>query len=472
MNMLNRSETIDALLIFTPIDHKYQDALTHYAPSLGLVALENYLFSYNYRVKIIDGSVCYSKKEIISYLLREKPHFVGQSVQLISYKNALEIARVVHSYGGINILGGHHATQMADAILHNQHDLIDYICTGDGECAWRNLLDGMPPTQIPNLVYYDNGNIRHNPVVELDLCQLPTLDYSRIDLKPYQQKLAESCFSGNTYKNYLRFYSHKGCGNRVGSEGCIFCGRADHNVRFKQPEAYWADVYHCVNEQNADYIFDVGDDFLYSHAYLDRILQTRPDDLKHYDMGVFGRANRVDAYTAGVLRKIGVVDITIGFESGDEQVLNRCNKLFSTPEQNLRAADYLTREGIDITASYVLGMPGETTASLANTIRNAKTVIEMVQARLGRPPKEMVANLLEPTPGSPAFRSLVKAYPEIYALKDELDLEQMQRDYFRYYFGLDTLQKYQEFRKELRKAALEIHGMVEFSDAQGWLNGE
>lgn len=32
------------VLIFTPIDKKYQDAFTHYAPPLGLVALENFYF--------------------------------------------------------------------------------------------------------------------------------------------------------------------------------------------------------------------------------------------------------------------------------------------------------------------------------------------------------------------------------------------------------------------------------------------
>ncbi len=470
--MYKNTESPSAVLIFTPIDKKYQDALSHYAPPLGLVALENYLFKNDISVKIIDGSVIYSQEEIIAYLLEKQPNFVGQSVQLISYANALEIAQIVHSYGGINILGGHHATQMMNAILQNQHNLVDYIILGDGELAWHGLLTGQPLQDIPNIAYVDSNSIYCNSILSLDLDLLPTLDYNRVDLEPYQKRLAQSVYSSGMYKNYLRFYSHKGCGNRIGSNGCVFCGRADHNVRFKSPKSYWADVYHCINEQNADYIFDVGDDFLYSKKYLEELLEVRPEELKKYDLGIFGRANRVDPYVSSLLRKIGVVDVTIGFESGDEEVLKKCNKLFSTPEQNIYAVECLTCEGIDITASYVLGLPGETEKSLKNTIKNANKVINMVQQRLGHPPKEMVANLLEPTPGSPIFKNLVKVYPEKYYMKDKLDLEQMQRDYFRYYFGLDSLQKYKAFRRLLRETALEIHSMVGFSDAQGWLTEE
>lgn len=462
----------EVTLIFTPIDNRYQDALTHYAPSLGLVALENYLFCNNIPVTIIDGSVVYSKDEIITYLLNKRPMFVGQSIQLISYANALDIAEVVHSYGGINVLGGHHATQMADAILHNHSNLIDYVIVGDGELAWYGLLTGQSVQEIPNIVYINEEKICHNHVVELNLDLLPTLNYSRVDLLPYQKRLRESIYSDGSYTNYLRIYSHKGCGNRINGNGCVFCGRADHNVRFKGVKKYWDEIIHCVNDQHADYIFDVGDDFLYSQHYLTELVEARPIELNKFDMGVFGRANRVNPFTASILHQIGVVDVTIGFESGDVEVLKNCNKLFSSPEQNIRAADYLTQEGIDITASYVLGMPGETERSLKNTVKNAKEVVNIVTSRLGRPPKEIVANLLEPTPGSPAFKNLVKAYPERYVLKDRLDLEEMQRDYFRLYFGLDTLSKYKAFRRILRNAALEIHSLVNFSDAQGWLSNE
>ena len=131
----------DIVLIFTPIDYRYKDAETHYAPPLGLIAIENYLHTHNRECTILDGSVVYSKKEILDILKKYKPMFVGQSIQLISYKNALEIAEFVHSYGGINIFGGHHATQMSDVIIENKGHFVDYIIQGDGEEAWLKIIN-------------------------------------------------------------------------------------------------------------------------------------------------------------------------------------------------------------------------------------------------------------------------------------------------------------------------------------------
>ena len=149
-----------------------------------------------------------------------------------------------------------------------------------------------------------------------------------------------------------------------------------------------------------------------------------------------------------------------------------CNKAASSPEQNIRAAECLTKYGIDITASYVLGLPGETEKSLYNTVNNAQKVCEIITRTLGHPPKELVANLLEPSPGSPAFKEIVRKYPKKYEHKDDLDLEELQRDYFYCYFDIRNVNEYNAFRKKLRWAAKEIHSMVEFSDSQGWLEGE
>jgi len=57
-------------LVFSPIDLKYQDAKTHYAPPLGLVALENHISRtcQNIKVTILDGSVTYSIQDIIRFI--------------------------------------------------------------------------------------------------------------------------------------------------------------------------------------------------------------------------------------------------------------------------------------------------------------------------------------------------------------------------------------------------------------------
>ncbi|WP_025692160.1 B12-binding domain-containing radical SAM protein [Paenibacillus zanthoxyli] len=461
-------------LIFTPIDKRYKDALTHYAPSLGLIALENYLRKYspNTRISIIDGSVSHTMDDIIHFLYKEKPDIVGQSIQQISYENALTIAWHAREVGCLNLFGGQHASQMAEAIVYNQN-IVDYVCVGDGEETLLGLVQGRPIKEIPNLVFCRNNTIFKTDPFELQLEQVPQLDYSAVAFEPYQELLKETDFTNpNPITNYLRIYSHKGCGNRRNSVGCVFCGRADQGVRFKSPAQFWEDITVATTVHKADYIFDVGDDFLYDHDWVEQVAKIKPDIDHKFELGIFARANRVTPDACQHLKEIGVSDVVIGFESGDEQVLKLCNKRDTSPETSVYAAQVLAESGIDITASFVLGLPGENAQSLIKTIACAKNIVDIITQRLGRPPREMVGNLIEPSPGSPIHRRLLKAYPDKYYMKDHIPLEEMQRDYFKCYFGLDTLDSYRSFRRQLREAALEIHSLVSFSDAQGWLADE
>ena len=127
--------------------------------------------------------------------------------------------------------------------------------------------------------------------------------------------------------------------------------------------------------------------------------------------------------------------------------------------------------GIGITPSYVLGLPGESQRSLHNTVSHARALYELSVSKLGMPPGEMVANLLEPLPGSNAFELLEKRYPYKYLEEDELEMEILQKDYFSLVFNLDT-RGYEEFRTKMREAGKEINRMAGFSDPQGWLSGE
>ncbi len=462
-------------LIFTPIDIKYKDALTHYAPPLGLVALANYIGEKlpEVKISILDGSVVHSLESIIEFIENEKPDIVAQSIQHISYENALIIARHAHGINAINVLGGQHATQLADAIVYNQEGLIDYVSIEDGEESMVGLIMEKPIESIPNLVMCKHGNITQTGYFQLDLNSVPKLDYSMVDFAPYKALLKNTNFtSPNPITNYLRVYSHKGCGNRENSVGCLFCGRADKGVRFKTPETFWEEIKTCVDVYKADYIFDVGDDFLYSHEWVAKVAGSRPQIQNKFELGIFARANRVNTQIASGVKKIGVSDVVIGFESGDEEVLRLCNKRDTSPEISIFAADTLASAGIDITASFVLGLPGENSKSLKNTIDCAHRIVDIITLKLGRPPREMVGNLIEPSPGSTAHRALIKAYPHKYYLKDFIPLEEMQRDYFKHYFGLETPASYARFRKELNRAAQEIHSLVGFSDAQGWLSSE
>jgi radical SAM superfamily enzyme YgiQ (UPF0313 family) len=464
----------DIFLIFTPIDYKYQDALTHFAPPLGLIALENYLLSKNstLNITILDGSTNYTVDDIINIIEKEKPSLVGQSIQLISYKNSLKIAEVAKEIGAINVLGGHHATQMCEAIIKNQSKVIDYVVTGDGEEALYKIINEVSTEDIDNIVYNKNNKVIRNKQVNLILDDLPLIDYDNINLNSYQELLKKSTFENETMlNNYLRLYSHKGCSNRNKSSGCIFCGRADFSVRYKSAENFWLEIEKVINKYNADYIFDVGDDFLGNIDWLNKIVEAKVC-LSTYSMGIFGRSNTVTPKSALALKNIGVTDVVIGFESGDDEILHNCNKRNTSSQSNKDAAKLLFSNNIDVTASYVLGIIGENDLTLSNTVRNAEEITEMALKIRGKKMREIAVNLIEPAPGSPIYNSLVKSFPQKYYLNDDISLEELQYDYFKLFFGVKNTKEYTKLRRKFMNVAKNIHSLTDFSDAQGWLANE
>lgn len=461
-------------LIFTPIDQRYKDADTHYSPSLTLVSLLNYLTIHfpDLDIKLLDGSIIFTQEEILAEIERSRPDVVAQSIQLISYRNALEIAKLAKKVGATTIVGGHQATQMRREIVKNQAGVIDFVVFGDGEIPLLALLDGSDVDSIPNIAYQSGGRYRENPPFRMPMGLVPVTDYSGIDLTEYRRLLVNSEFNKDASQTFLRIYSHKGCANRGNSTACCFCGRADQGVRLKTPKQYWDDILSVVNQNGADYVFDVGDDLLVSTSWLETLVAARPDNLRPYKVGVFGRANRVTAHKCQLLNRLSVTDVVIGFETGDENVMLNVGKKNTDVDTSVRAARLLFEHGIDVCASFVLGLPGECHRSLDATLHVAEDIVTASFRYRSVAPRELVANLIEPSPGSPVFRATCANFPLKYKGQDQIELSEIQYDYFRTFFGLTKYSEYEDFRGRLRDTALQMHRLVEFSDSQGWSQHE
>lgn len=461
------------ILAHAPIDRRYQDASQHYAPSLAMMALKTavYVGAPHVATTVLDGTqICLD--EIISEIKGTSPHLVGVSIQQISYDNALRIAAIAKEVGATVIFGGQHATQLATEIIENQHHLVDAVVSNDGELPLVLICHGVPFEQIPGVTYWNGSSVRSNQAVQLGLEMYPAIDYNGVDLRPYTLRYTSRLHLAAS-RTFLRTYSHKGCANRYNSSACYFCGRADVGVRFKSPEYYFDELVALRDRWGAYEVFDVGDDIAYSKSWL-RDLATLVETADfRLRIGCFGRACRLrDPEVASLLRRIGVTNVIIGFESGDDGILRNCGKGMITAADNFNAARNLFDEGIDVCASYVIGLPGETEESLQRTCENAKGVVDLARKHLGREPHELVANLFEPSPGSPAFNRVKHAFPEKYAGKDRLDLAEVQHDFFRVHWDLATPDAVNRFRTMLVTWATQINSLTVEADCQGFRTDE
>ncbi len=467
--MINRIALINA-----PIDSKYQDSTSLFCPPLGLMSIKAYLEQKNdqFEITLLDGMVL-TTKEIIKKMIMFHPDVVGVSIQLLSYKNALKICREASNHKAFVFVGGHHATQMAEKIMTNRNKYINCVVCGDGEETIFRLCSGEKPEIIPGVVCWDafSEKVYSTPQVLCSLDMFPN-PYSakNIDYSPYIKNLRKSTFLHKTGR-YYRIYSHKGCRFRSVGKRCVFCGRADEGYRFFSVNRYFQYLSE-IGIAEDDFVFDVGDDLCGNVGWLqDSVNYLHKKNLTMPKLGIFGRGDEITSKSAALLRQLGVIDVTMGVETGDNNVLLKSGKGIEGSDVFYRAAKTLFENGIGITPSYVLGLPGETLHSLHNTIKHARVLQELSISLIGQSPGEIVANLLEPIPGSAAFSLLEKEFPYKYLMEDILELETMQRDYFCTVFSMNQA-KYELFRENLRKYGRVINNLAAFSDPQGWLRNE
>ncbi len=155
----------------------------------------------------------------VSQCLRQsKPDVVAFSVTSFSYHNALKIASQIRqeSAGIPLVYGGVHPTLMPEETIKNS--LVDAICIGEGEDAFKEYLDslgaGRDPSQVAGIWYKDRkGEIIRNPLrpyrQDLDSLPFPNWDYWEIEK---YLKLNES------FVGALRIFTSRGC-----PYNCTFC---------------------------------------------------------------------------------------------------------------------------------------------------------------------------------------------------------------------------------------------------------
>jgi radical SAM superfamily enzyme YgiQ (UPF0313 family) len=145
------------------------------------------------------------------------------------------------------------------------------------------------------------------------------------------------------------------------------------------------------------------------------------------------------------LKQLGVYEVFIGAESGDDTILEFGNKGCKT-DHTRRGIEALANVGLNAIVSFVLGLPGETSKTLQKTIDFARELYSFGNI------VETSSSILLPIPGSTSFRMLMEipGMTQKHA-SDLLELEELKLDWCKHY----TFVSYDELNHAL-KETLEI----------------
>jgi hopanoid biosynthesis associated radical SAM protein HpnJ len=271
---------------------------------------------------------------------------------------------------------------------------IDFVCREEFDFTCQEVARGLPYSNITGLSFRDAaGVIRHN----LPRAMLENMDDLPFVAPVYQRDLTiENYFIGYLKHPYVSLYTGRGCRSK-----CTFClwpqTVGGHRYRVRSAENVLAEVKWITENmpQIKEVMFD--DDTFTDSSNLKRV------EAIARGMGELGIAWSCNAKanvpydTLKVMKDNGLRLLLVGYESGDDQILLNIKKGLRT-DIALRFTQDCHRLGILIHGTFILGLPGETTASIEKTIEYAK--------RLN--PHTIQVSLAAPYPGTALYKQAVR----------------------------------------------------------------
>jgi len=298
-----------------------------------------------------------------------------------SLKNDCRVAQAIKDQRPatrIGFVGAHAAVLTAETL--NASRAIDWVGHKEFDFTCRDVAEGRPLESIAGLSYRNrDGRIIHNAERELiqDMDTLPWVaDVYQRDLK------IENYFIGYLLHPYVSLYTGRGCPAQ-----CTFClwpqTIGGHKYRVRSPQnvaqemAYMQKLFPQVKE----FFFD--DDTFTANLPRAREIAKRLAPLG-VTWSCNSRAN-LDYDTIRSFREAGLRLFLVGYESGNEDILNRIKKGV-TLEEMRRFTKACHQAGVIIHGTFILGLPVETAQSIENTIRFALELdVFSIQVSLAAP---------------------------------------------------------------------------------------
>ncbi|MBU2220297.1 B12-binding domain-containing radical SAM protein [Patescibacteria group bacterium] len=418
-------------------------------PPLDVLALASYLQkkTSNIIIKILDGQIL-NLTQLLQEIKAYHPSFVGINSTYLTHENSLILARYCKPLGAKVILGGHHATHLATNIIKNRGPYskdycIDAVCRLDGEEAMRLFISGEALDKIPNLAWSNKGQVKLNKIVSSDLNSLPFIDFELINRNDYytKKRILRKNDKLALSSRIMPLFSRKGCGWRaISNKSCIFCSIPHLDLRYKKPERFWSEINKAQNEFKPEIIWDVADDFLDNQIWFKSFCNFIPKKKLAPKFMIHARADKITDEVCRSLKKLNVILVSIGFETGDETILRNLRK-GSTLDENYRAIKLLSAAKIRIEGNFIFGGPGETIKTMESTLKFIKNLKEINPSSFIKP------RLFAPFPGSFAWQMLLRKTGDKYKYQDNIDNKNVSRDWINNYTKITPQELFLYYQK-------------------------
>ena len=301
------------------------------------------------------------------------------------------------------IAGGVHPTIEPEDAL--KPDIIDFICVGEGDKLIVEVCDclskGKDCRDLRNLGYKNKSGIYINELrAFVNLDEMPSPDWGEFDKRHFFRP-----FMGKIYKGGFYIMS-RGCPYKCtycisGSMGPLrkklnACGKY---FRYQSPKTTVRHLSDLKRLYGATW-FKFADDSMMSmpEDYIEELMEgIKPLQIK------FGCSIRPETTTpkkVAMLKEMGCVAMSIGLETGNEEIRKKTLNRKMTNEQIKRALAIIKDYEIRPTTFNMIGLPGESRDNVFETIRFNRSLKT----------EAATISVLYPHPGTPIAEKYKKRF--------------------------------------------------------------
>jgi anaerobic magnesium-protoporphyrin IX monomethyl ester cyclase len=346
------------LLINPPAMGRYWRPVT---PHVGYGYLAEYLLVNHHQVKIADMRLGISYVALKEIIQKFKPNLIGFTSASLEYQKVYDlIEQIKKDYEIPVILGGPHASVVKEQVL--QYSKVDLVVYGEGEKTLLEIANGRSYSKINGLIWRNKlGKIIVNPPRELNfhLDQIPFPKYQQFNMGQYLE-------------HKIPLIGERGC-----PYACTFCASRlilGRGFRKRSPENIINEIKYWHKKGYREFGF-YDDEFTGSKDWAEKIcdLIIKNSLQSTFELRTGIRVDKADDRLIEKMKKAGFYFYAFGVESADPTVLQLVKKGV-TNSQVKKAIMLVNKKGLEASAFFMVGLPGDTLKKFRSTLKFARSL--------------------------------------------------------------------------------------------------
>lgn len=318
---------------------------------IGIVSLAAYISEKTNNVTItcldlFDYSQEAAAAEIYRMAKKDSINIIGFTMMTEQRFSVIELANTIHKniFNCKIIVGGPHASIMHKQ-LSEEYFFIDHILLGEGEISLLSLVTD-----------YQHGLIPERVIHSIELHDINTLPYAFNGLQYMKDfKMDE--------KSEIPIVFSRGCTDR-----CTFCSTFVNFRKYRTRSAYniFSELLLFYNRYKCTYVKFQDDAATANLDELKKLCYLMISSKVKWKFELTARADQFDKELIELLATAGCQKVSIGIETGDEELRKLMNKKLDIAKA-YQNTQLLKEAGIKVNLLLMVGFPGETQETIDMT---------------------------------------------------------------------------------------------------------